>query len=107
MSDRISAVEARRLREAAEEVAHIWGHPDPPDDDLNAADRMWFVAMDAADDMDRLAASVERLEADNQRLRAALGRIAREDYSERHPYRGPRPEPVRIAAVALSDEEET
>lgn len=75
MTAPISADEARRLREAATAVADAWGNPEPPEDDMNAADRMWFVAMDAADTLVHAAAEVERLTAENERLRGVAHRL--------------------------------
>jgi hypothetical protein len=60
-AERITPDEARRLRERAEDVAHLWGSPEPPEDGANAADLMWFAAMDAADLLERLAAEVDSL----------------------------------------------
>ncbi|MCP9998011.1 DUF6221 family protein [Streptomyces werraensis] len=38
-----------QLRSAGERVKDMYGDPEPPEDEVNPADRMWWLAKDAAD----------------------------------------------------------
>lgn len=46
---------ARLLRQQAELVAEAYGDPDPPEDDMKPADRLWWTASDAAEELIRVA----------------------------------------------------
>jgi hypothetical protein len=43
----------QRLRDQSEEIAKLYGDPDPPEDDVKLADTLWFNAQDVADYADR------------------------------------------------------
>ncbi len=38
-----------QLRSAGEQVRDVYGDPDPPEDGVSPADRLWWLARDAAD----------------------------------------------------------
>jgi len=72
----------QRLRDQSEEVAQLYGDPDPPEGDVKLADSLWFNAQDAADYADRFSAARVLAECEAKRRiveeYTTAGRVAQE-----------------------------
>jgi hypothetical protein len=56
-------------------VAELYGDDEPPTDDMSPADRLWFTAQEAADEIERLRAIVTDLAAISSAHDATLARL--------------------------------
>ncbi|MEU3283294.1 DUF6221 family protein, partial [Streptomyces antibioticus] len=55
------------LRSAGDRVKDLYGDPDPPEEEVSAADRLWWLARDAADYIEHFGPARVLLEVDAKR----------------------------------------